>query len=96
LRRDAILDLESGEPFIEAIAPDMDEDGHGRSVVLLPAFSSISTREEMYPLFEGLCASSAFVTGAPCRAWKRRPSTFRSRAASDFIAFWLSLRLHAN
>ena len=29
----------------------MDEDGQGRSVVLLPALSSISTRREMYPLF---------------------------------------------
>ena len=28
----------------------MDEDGQGRSVVLLPALSSISTRREMYPL----------------------------------------------
>lgn len=32
----------------------MDEDGRGPSVVLLPALSSISTRREMYPLFERL------------------------------------------
>ncbi len=34
----------------------MDEAGAGRSVVLLPALSSISTRSEMRPLFERLAA----------------------------------------
>jgi len=36
------------------IALGMDEAGHGRSIILLPALSSISTRREMYPLFERL------------------------------------------
>lgn len=35
----------------------MDEVGSGRSVVLLPALSSISTREEMRPLFDNLAAA---------------------------------------
>jgi pimeloyl-ACP methyl ester carboxylesterase len=38
----------------EAITVGMDEAGSGPSVVLLPALSSISTREEMRPLFERL------------------------------------------
>ena len=32
----------------------MDEAGNGRSIVLLPALSSISTRAEMRPLFDRL------------------------------------------
>jgi len=38
----------------EAITLGMDEAGSGPSIVLLPALSSISTREEMRPLFERL------------------------------------------
>lgn len=37
-----------------AITLGMDEDGTGASLVLLPALSSISTREEMRPLFDRL------------------------------------------
>lgn len=35
----------------------MDESGNGPMVVLLPALSSISTREEMRPLFDRLASS---------------------------------------
>ncbi|MGF6873533.1 alpha/beta fold hydrolase [Paraburkholderia sp. MM5477-R1] len=43
------------------VALGLDEAGHGRPVVLLPALSSISTRAEMRPLFRTL-ASLAHVT----------------------------------
>jgi pimeloyl-ACP methyl ester carboxylesterase len=44
------------------IALGMDEAGSGRSVVLLPALSSISTRREMRPLFERLQSRFHVVT----------------------------------
>ena len=41
----------------------MDEAGKGPSVVLLPALSSISTREEMLPLLDRLGIDECFVYG---------------------------------
>src|ERR1700722_18629830 len=40
----------------------LEEAGSGPSVVLLPALSSISTREEMHPLFDRLASSFRVVT----------------------------------
>jgi pimeloyl-ACP methyl ester carboxylesterase len=40
----------------------MDEAGTGPSIVLLPALSSISTRDEMRPLFDGLSSRFHVVT----------------------------------
>ncbi|WP_133664534.1 alpha/beta fold hydrolase [Paraburkholderia sp. BL10I2N1] len=44
------------------ISLDVDEAGSGASVVLLPALSSISTRLEMHPLFDGLVPQFHVVT----------------------------------
>src|SRR5262245_53874339 len=46
----------------EAITLGMDEAGSGPSVILLPALSSISTREEMRPLFDRLSSRFRVVT----------------------------------
>lgn len=48
------------------ITVGIDTAGNGRSVVLLPALSSISTRAEMRPLVERL-ASAFRVTAVDCR-----------------------------
>src|SRR6516162_9590235 len=66
----------------------MDEDGHGRSVVLLPALSSISTRREMYPLFERL--SSQFHVSTV--DWPRFGDRARSRDdwSSEILSAFLN------
>jgi len=52
----------------------MDEAGNGSSVVLLPALSSISTREEMLPLLDRL--SSQFrVSTVVAWIWRPGPPT---------------------
>jgi pimeloyl-ACP methyl ester carboxylesterase len=57
MRRTINWQRESGDIIL-----GVDQGGNGTSVVLLPALSSISTREEMGPLFERLSLQSHVIT----------------------------------
>jgi pimeloyl-ACP methyl ester carboxylesterase len=74
------------------VALGVDEDGDGRSVVLLPALSSISTRREMYPLFERLSSQFHVSTvdwpGFGDRARSR--DDWSSEILSAFLNWFLS------
>lgn len=70
----------------------MDEGGSGRSVVLLPAPSSISTRAEMRPLFDGL--APAFwvhtVDWPGFGDFARSRADWSPEAMSTFLEWFLS------
>src|SRR5215475_8173315 len=80
----------------EEIRLGMNEAGSGHSVVLLPALSSISTREEMLPLFEKLSPQFRVVTvdwpgfgtvGRPREDWSPEIlSTFLNWFLNEIVA----------
>src|SRR3984893_2288623 len=70
----------------------MDDAGNGPTVVLLPALSSISTREEMRPLFDRLAPNFRVVTVAwPEFGDQARPRVdWPPQALSAFLDWFLS------
>jgi len=69
----------------------LDEAGSGRSVVLLPALSSISTRDEMRPLFDKLASSFHVVTvdWPGFGGWARPGYDWSPEILSTFIEWFL-------
>jgi pimeloyl-ACP methyl ester carboxylesterase len=74
------------------IALGMDDAGNGRTIVLLPALSSISTREEMRPLFDRLAPSFRVVTvDWPGFGDQARPQIdWTPQLLSAFLSWFLS------
>jgi pimeloyl-ACP methyl ester carboxylesterase len=74
------------------VALDMDNAGNGPTVILLPALSSISTRDEMRPLFDRLAPSFRVVTvDWPGFGDESRPQIdWTPEALSAFLNWFLS------
>jgi len=70
----------------------LDEAGSGRSVVLLPALSSISTRDEMRPLFDKLASSFHVVTvdWPGFGGWARPRYDWSPEILSTFLDWFLT------
>src|ERR1700730_17958454 len=74
------------------VALGMDDAGNGPTVILLPALSSISTRDEMRPLFDRLVPSFRVVTvDWPGFGDESRPQIdWTPEALSAFLDWFLS------